>query len=292
MPIDPRTAGPRPPFSQQKELSPPGHTDDMDPKPDHGETSYQGSGQLQGRKALITGGDSGIGRAVALAYAREGADVLISYLDEEAQDAEVTLELVKAEGRKAVGVPGDIRDESHCEGLVDQAIKELGGIDILVNNAAYQMSHQSLDEISAEEFDRTFKTNVYATFFLSKAAARHMPPGGSIINTVSINADKPNQTLVAYAATKGALQNLTGGMAQLLAEKGIRVNCVAPGPVWTPLIPSTLDIDKARDFGLQVPLKRPGQPCEVAPAFVLLASDRASYMSGATIAVTGGVPLI
>jgi len=292
MPIDPRTAGPRPPFSQQKELSPPGHTDDMDPKPDHGETSYQGSGQLQGRKALITGGDSGIGRAVALAYAREGADVLISYLDEEAQDAEVTLELVKAEGRKAVGVPGDIREESHCEGLVDQAIKELGGIDILVNNAAYQMSHQSLDEISAEEFDRTFKTNVYATFFLSKAAARHMPPGGSIINTVSINADKPNQTLVAYAATKGALQNLTGGMAQLLAEKGIRVNCVAPGPVWTPLIPSTLDIDKARDFGLQVPLKRPGQPCEVAPAFVLLASDRASYMSGATIAVTGGVPLI
>jgi len=264
----------------------------MDPKPDHGETSYQGSGQLQGRKALITGGDSGIGRAVALAYAREGADVLISYLDEEAQDAEVTLELVKAEGRKAVGVPGDIREESHCEGLVDQAIKELGGIDILVNNAAYQMSHQSLDEISAEEFDRTFKTNVYATFFLSKAAARHMPPGGSIINTVSINADKPNQTLVAYAATKGALQNLTGGMAQLLAEKGIRVNCVAPGPVWTPLIPSTLDIDKARDFGLQVPLKRPGQPCEVAPAFVLLASDRASYMSGATIAVTGGVPLI
>ena len=292
MPIDPRTAGPRPPFSQQKELSPPGHTDDMDPKPDHGETSYQGSGQLQGRKALITGGDSGIGRAVALAYAREGADVLISYLDEEAQDAEVTLELVKAEGRKAVGVPGDIREESHCEGLVDEAIKELGGIDILVNNAAYQMSHESLDEISAEEFDRTFKTNVYATFFLSKAAARHMPPGGSIINTVSINADKPNQTLVAYAATKGALQNLTGGMAQLLAEKGIRVNCVAPGPVWTPLIPSTLDIDKARDFGLQVPLKRPGQPCEVAPAFVLLASDRASYMSGATIAVTGGVPLI
>lgn len=292
MPIDPRTAGPRPPFSQQKELSPPGHTADMDPQPDHGETSYQGSRQLQGRKALITGGDSGIGRAVALAFAREGADVLISYLDEEAQDAEVTLELVQAEGRKAVGVPGDIREESHCEALVDRAIRELGGIDILVNNAAYQMSHQSLEEISAEEFDRTFKTNVYATFFLSKAAARHMPPGGSIINTVSINADKPNQTLVAYAATKGALQNLTGGMAQLLAEKGIRVNCVAPGPVWTPLIPSTLDIDKARDFGLQVPLKRPGQPCEVAPAFVLLASDRGSYMSGATIAVTGGVPLI
>ncbi len=292
MPIDPRSAGPRPPFSHQQPLTPPGHTGDMDPRPDHGETSYQGSGQLQGRKALITGGDSGIGRAVALAFAREGADVLISYLEEESRDAQETIDLVKAEGRKAIGVPGDIREEHHCETLVERAVQELGGIDILVNNAAYQMSHASLEEISGEEFDRTFRTNVYATFFLSKAAARQMPPGGSIINTVSINADKPNQTLVAYAATKGALQNLTGGMAQLLADKGIRVNCVAPGPIWTPLIPSTLEIDSARNFGKQVPLKRPGQPCEVAPAFVLLASDRGSYISGATIAVTGGVPLI
>ena len=292
MPIDPRSAGPRPPFKDQQPLTPPGHTGDMNPRPDHGETSYQGSAQLQGRKALITGGDSGIGRAVALAFAREGADLLISYLEEESRDAQETIDLVKAEGRKAIGVPGDIREERHCEALVNHAVQELGGIDILVNNAAYQMSHASMEEISGEEFDRTFRTNVYATFFLSKAAARHMPPGGSIINTVSINADKPNQTLVAYAATKGALQNLTGGMAQLLAEKGIRVNCVAPGPIWTPLIPSTLEIESARDFGKQVPLKRPGQPCEVAPAFVLLASDRGSYISGATIAVTGGVPLI
>lgn len=292
MPLDPRTAGPRPPFEQQKALTPPGHTADMHPRPDHGEHSYQGSGQLQGRKALITGGDSGIGRAVALAYAREGADVLISYLDEESRDAKETLELVRAEGRTGVGMAGDIRDEAHCEALVLRAVAELGGIDVLVNNAAYQMSHDSLDEITAEEFDRTFRTNVYATFFLSKAAARQMPPGSAIINTVSINADKPNQSLVAYAATKGALQNLTGGLAQLLADKGIRVNCVAPGPIWTPLIPSTLPIDKAREFGTQVPFKRPGQPCEVAPPYVLLASDRGSYISGATIAVTGGVPLI
>ncbi|RYF28694.1 MAG: SDR family oxidoreductase [Comamonadaceae bacterium] len=292
MPLDPRTAGPRPPFNEQKALTPPGLTADMNPAPDHGETSYTGSGQLQGRKALITGGDSGIGRAVALAYAREGADVLISYLEQESEDAQATLDLVRAEGRTAIGMPGDIREEKHCEALVQRTVEALGGIDILVNNAAYQMAHQSLDDITAEEFDRTFRTNVYATFFLSKAAARHMAPGSAIINTVSINADKPNQTLVAYAATKGALQNLTGGLAQLLADKGIRVNCVAPGPIWTPLIPSTMPIEKAREFGTQVPLQRPGQPRELAPAYVLLASDRASYMSGATIAVTGGVPLI
>lgn len=292
MPLDPRTAGPRPPFNEQQKLTPPGHTADMNPQPDHGETSYTGSGLLKGRKALITGGDSGIGRAVALAYAREGADVMISYLDAESQDARASLELVRAEGRKGIGMAGDIREEAHCEALVQRALDELGGLDILVNNAAYQMAHTDLEEITAEEFDRTFRTNVYATFFLSKAAARSMPPGSAIINTVSINADKPNQTLVAYAATKGALQNLTGGMAQLLAEKGIRVNCVAPGPIWTPLIPSTMGLEKAREFGKQVPLQRPGQPREVAPAFVLLACDRGSYISGATIAVTGGVPLI
>ncbi|WP_311223687.1 MULTISPECIES: SDR family oxidoreductase [unclassified Acidovorax] len=292
MPLDPRTAGPRPPFSEQQPLTPPGAETDMHPRPDYGASSYQGSGKLQGRRAVITGGDSGIGRAVALAYAREGADVLIAYLPEEENDARQTLELVTAEGRRAVGVPGDIREEAHCNAIIERAVQELGGIDILVNNAAYQMSHDSIDEISAEEFDRTFRTNVYATFYLSKAAARHMPPGSAIINTVSVNADKPNKTLLAYASTKGALQNFTGGLAQLLADKGIRVNCVAPGPIWTPLIPSTLDIERAREFGKQVPFQRPGQPAEVAPAYVMLASDQASYISGATIAVTGGVPII
>ncbi len=292
MPLDPRTAGPRPPFKDQQPLTPPGAETDMHPQPDYGAASYQGSGRLQGRKAVITGGDSGIGRAVALAFAREGADVLIAYLPEEEADARKTLELVTAEGRRAVGVPGDIREEAHCNAIIDRALKELGGIDILVNNAAYQMTHESIDEISAEEFDRTFRTNVYATFYLSKAASRHMPPGSAIINTVSVNADKPNKTLLAYASTKGALQNFTGGLAQLLADKGIRVNCVAPGPIWTPLIPSTMPIERAREFGKQVPLQRPGQPAEVAPAYVMLASDQASFISGATVAVTGGVPIL
>lgn len=292
MPLDPRTAGPRPPFNEQQPLTPPGAETDMHPQPDYGATSYKGSGKLQGRRAVITGGDSGIGRAVALAFAREGADVLIAYLPEEEADARKTLDIVTAEGRRAVGVPGDIREEAHCNAIIDRALKELGGIDILVNNAAYQMVHESIDEISAEEFDRTFRTNVYATFYLSKAASKHMPPGSAIINTVSVNADKPNKTLLAYASTKGALQNFTGGLAQLLADKGIRVNCVAPGPIWTPLIPSTMPIERAREFGKQVPLQRPGQPAEVAPAYVMLASDQASFISGATVAVTGGVPII
>ncbi len=292
MPLDPRTAGPRPPFNDQQPLTPPGAETDMHPQPDYGATSYKGSGKLQGRRAVITGGDSGIGRAVALAFAREGADVLIAYLPEEEADARKTLDIVTAEGRRAVGMPGDIREEAHCNAIIDRALKDLGGIDILVNNAAYQMAHESIDEISAEEFDRTFRTNVYATFYLSKAASKHMPPGSAIINTVSVNADKPNKTLLAYASTKGALQNFTGGLAQLLADKGIRVNCVAPGPIWTPLIPSTMPIERAREFGKQVPLQRPGQPAEVAPAYVMLASDQASFISGATVAVTGGVPII
>lgn len=292
MPQDPRTAGPRPPFDKQQTQKPPGSTSAMDPRPDHGETSYVGSGKLKGRKAVITGGDSGIGRAVAIAFAREGADILISHLEAESADSAATLELIRAEGRKGVSIAGDIREEAHCEEIIRRAASELGGVDILVNNAAYQMAHDNLDDITAEEFDRTFRTNVYATFYLSKAAARKMPAGSAIINTVSINSDKPNKTLVAYAATKGALHNLTGGLAQLLADKGIRVNCVAPGPIWTPLIPSTMDIDKARNFGKQVPFERPGQPTEVAPAFVLLASDQASFMSGATLAVTGGVPFL
>jgi len=263
----------------------------MNPTPDCGEESYVGSEKLQGRRAIITGGDSGIGRAVAIAYARESADILISYLNEH-RDAEATAELVRQAGRKCVLVAGDIQDQAHCQAIVQRALDELGGVDILVNNAAFQMTHKDLEEFSADELDKTFRTNVFATFFLTQAAVPHMLPGSSIINTISINADKPNATLVAYAATKGALQNLTGGLAQLLAEKGIRVNCVAPGPVWTPLIPSTMSLEQIANFGQSVPLKRPAQPAELAAPYVMLASEDGSYISGATIAVTGGVPFI
>lgn len=264
----------------------------MSPPPDFGEQSYVGSGKLEGKAALITGGDSGIGRAVAIAFAREGADVLISYLANEEEDAQVTREWIERAGRRCVTVPGDICEEAHCRKLVNQAFDAFGRLDVLVNNAAFQMTHKSLDQISAEEFDRTFRTNVYANFFLCKAAAARMKPGASIISTTSVNADKPNATLVAYAATKGAIQNMSGGMAQLLAEKGIRVNCVAPGPFWTPLIPSTMPAEKVKEFGTQTPMKRPGQPAELQAVYVLLASDQASYISGATIPVTGGVPFI
>jgi NAD(P)-dependent dehydrogenase (short-subunit alcohol dehydrogenase family) len=289
--VDPRRAGPRPPFATPAQ-QPPGLESKMSPPPDFGEQSYVGSGKLQGKAALITGGDSGIGRAVALAYAREGADVLIAYLAEEEEDAQVTREWVERAGRRCVTVPGDICEETHCKRLVDRAFDAFGRLDILVNNAAFQMTHKTLDDISQEEFDRTFRTNVYANFFLCKAAAARMKPGASIISTASVNADKPNATLVAYAATKGAIQNMSGGMAQLLAEKGIRVNCVAPGPFWTPLIPSTMPPDRVKQFGTQTPMKRPGQPAELQAVYVLLASDQASYISGATIPVTGGVPFI
>ena len=288
--IDPRTAHARPPFPEQAQPTP-GSEAAMQPQPDFGEKSYVGSGRLKGRRALITGGDSGIGRAVALAYAREGADVVISYLNEN-DDAETTRKLVEGAGRKCVAIAGDIREEDHCKSLVERTVKELGGIDILVNNAAFQMTRDEFTDIPSDEFDRIFKTNVYATFYLCKAAVPHMQPGSAIINTVSINADKPKPTLIAYAATKGALQNFTGGLAQSLADKGIRVNCVAPGPIWTPLITSTMFGEEAQKFGAQSPFGRPGQPVEVAPAYVMLASAEASYMSGTTIAVTGGVPMI
>ncbi|QGW82111.1 SDR family oxidoreductase [Variovorax paradoxus] len=288
---DPRQAGPQPPFSTPAQ-QPPGLESKMSPQPDFGEKSYVGSGKLQGKAALITGGDSGIGRAVAIAFAREGADVLISYLAEEEEDAQVTRQWIERAGSRCVAVPGDICEEAHCRSLVDRAFDTFGRLDVLVNNAAFQMSHKSLDEISPEEFDRTFRTNVYANFFLCRAAAARMKPGASIISTTSINADKPNATLVAYAATKGAIQNISGGMAQLLAEKGIRVNCVAPGPFWTPLIPSTMPPEQVKEFGKQTPMKRPGQPAELQAVYVLLASDQASYISGATIPVTGGVPFI
>ena len=254
-------------------------------------TSYRGSGRLEGKKAVITGGDSGIGRAVAIAFAREGADVVIAYLDEE-QDAQDTAQLVKEAGRQAVLFAGDIAKRETCETLVSKAVEAFGRIDILVNNAAFQMNHETLEEISDEEWCHTFDTNITAMFRITKAALPHMQPGASIINTASVNADAPKPTLLPYATTKGAIQNFTGGLAQLLAEKGIRANTVAPGPIWTPLIPATMPPEQVESFGSQVPMKRPGQPAELAPVYVMLASDEASYVSGATIAVTGGKPII
>jgi NAD(P)-dependent dehydrogenase (short-subunit alcohol dehydrogenase family) len=290
MTTDPKTAGATPPLPRQQQ-QPPGFTKELEPQPDHGEHSYRGCGKLTGRVALITGADSGIGRAVAIAFAREGADVLISYLCEH-QDAKETAHWVEEAGRRAVLVSGDVKDAAHCRKLVDRAVNDFGKIDILVNNAAYQMTHTSLEEISDEEWDHTFRTNIYSMFYLSKAAVRHMKPGSAIVNTASINSKSPSPQLLAYATTKGAIANFTAGLAQLLAEKGIRVNCVAPGPIWTPLIPSTMAPDKVEHFGENTPLKRPGQPAELAPAYVLLASDDGSYISGAMIPVTGGRPML
>ncbi|MGF7214050.1 hypothetical protein GGR92_000190 [Spirosoma lacussanchae] len=287
---DPLTKHPQPPFPDQKQ-DVPGVEADMQPKADHGETSYKGSGKLTGRKALITGGDSGIGRAVAIAFAREGADVLISYLNEE-EDARETARYVEEAGRKAVLVPGDISDEAHCQELISRAVAELGGLDILVNNAAYQMAHESLQDITAEELDHTFRTNIFSMFHLCKAAEEHLKPGSTVVNTTSVNAYKPSPILLAYAATKAAIQNFTANLGQVWAEKGIRVNCVAPGPIWTPLIPATMPPEKVKTFGQDVPLKRAGQPAELAPIYVLLASEDSSYMTGSTVQVTGGSPTI
>jgi NAD(P)-dependent dehydrogenase (short-subunit alcohol dehydrogenase family) len=281
---------PKPPFPKQHQPMP-GATSAMQPVPDHGEKSYRGSDKLTGKRALITGADSGIGRAVAIAYAREGADVLLSYLDEH-EDAAEAKRLVEAAGRKAVICSGDIQHADHCRKLVRTAVEELGGIDILVNNAAHQASFKDIGDISDEEWEFTFRVNIHAMFFLTKAAVTHMRPGSAIINTTSINADTPNPTLLAYATTKGAIQNFTAGLAQMLAGKGIRVNAVAPGPIWTPLIPSTLSEDAVVNFGKQVPMQRPGQPAELATAFVMLADPLSSYISGATIAVTGGKPIL
>ena len=281
---------PKPPQPKQQQPMP-GYTADMRPVPDHGEKSYVGSGRLSGKKAIITGGDSGIGRAVALAYAREGADLLIAYLAEH-DDAQQTQRLVEEAGRQALLAPGDIGDPNHCRKLVDTAVKEWGQIDIVVNNAAHQATFKDLSEISDEEWEKTFRTNIHAMFYLVKAAAAHMKQGGTIINTASINSDQPNPTLLAYATTKGAIQNFTAGLAQLLAEKGIRVNAVAPGPIWTPLIPSTMPPEAVEKFGSNVPMKRAGQPAELATAYVMLADPLSSYTSGATIAVTGGRPFL
>lgn len=281
---------PTPPFPEQQQ-EPPGKTELMDPIPDHGEQSYKGNGKLEGKVALITGADSGIGKAVAIAFAREGADIVISYLNED-EDARDTAHWVEEAGRKALLVPGDIKSEEHCKALVRRAVDDLGGIDILVNNAAFQRTYAGISDITAEEWDETFRTNIYAPFFLSKAAAPHMKPGSAIINTTSIQSRQPSPQLLAYASTKGAVLNFTAGLAEMLAEKGIRVNAVAPGPIWTPLIPSTMPSEKAAKFGEQTLLKRAGQPAELAGAFVLLASDLGSYMTGAVIPVTGGEIMI
>lgn len=281
---------PRPPFPAQQQPVP-GKTSDMDPRPDHGEESYVGSGRLQGKRALITGGDSGIGRAVAIAFAREGADVAICYLNED-EDAESTRKLVEAEGRKCVALSIDVSKAESCRSLISQIVESLGGLDILVNNAAHQMTFEAMEDISDEEWDLTLATNISSMFYLTKAALAHLGEGASIINTASINSDNPKPTLLAYATTKGAVQNFTAGLAQLLGTKNIRVNCVAPGPVWTPLIPSTMPPDTVAHFGENTPMGRPAQPREIAPIYVMLASDEASCVSGATVAATGGKPMM
>jgi NAD(P)-dependent dehydrogenase (short-subunit alcohol dehydrogenase family) len=281
---------PKPPYPAQQQPMP-GSTGAMNPRPDHGEESYKGAGRLAGKKAVITGGDSGIGRAVAIAYAREGADILIAYLDEDEDAAEVRA-LVEREGRKVVLMRGDIRIPDHCRLIVRRAVEQLGGIDILVNNAAHQATFKGIEDISDEEWQRTFEVNIHAMFYLTKAAVPHMPAGAAIINTASVNSDMPNPSLLAYATTKGAIQNFTGGLAQMLASKGIRVNAVAPGPIWTPLIPSTMSEETVKNFGRQVPMQRAGQPAELATAYVMLADPLSSYTSGATLAVTGGKPFI
>ena len=277
----------------QEQIRPPGTEAEMTPHADHGEESYRGRERLAGRVAVITGGDSGIGRAVAIAYAREGADILISYLNEqEDADARETARHVEAAGRRCVLVPGDIAEAAHCRAIIERAVNELGRIDILVNNAAFQRTYGSLEDIPDDEWSYTFRTNIEAMFHLAKAAVPHMRPGSSIINTTSIQSDKPSPMLLAYASTKGAVSNFTAGLAQMLGSKGIRVNAVAPGPIWTPLIPSTMPPEKVKSFGEDTPLGRAGQPKELAGIYVLLASEEGSYMTGGVYAVTGGIPLL
>jgi NAD(P)-dependent dehydrogenase (short-subunit alcohol dehydrogenase family) len=270
---------------------PPGLQAEMEPRPDCGEESYQGHARLAGKKAVITGADSGIGRAVAIAYAREGADVLISYLDEH-DDAKDTARYVEETGQRAVLVAGDLSSPQHCRDIIARAVAEFGRIDVLVNNAAYQMTRERLEDVPDEEWDHTISTNLSAMFHLCKAALPHMEAGASIIGSSSVNSDSPNPTLAPYAATKAAIANFTASLAQMLGERGIRVNSVAPGPVWTPLIPSSMEPEKVATFGSNTPLGRPGQPVELAPVYVLLASDEASYVSGARVAVTGGRPIL
>jgi NAD(P)-dependent dehydrogenase (short-subunit alcohol dehydrogenase family) len=286
---NPREIEPKPPFPEQPQ-TPPGSEAEMTPAPDYGDASYRGSSRLLGKTAIITGGDSGIGRAVALAFAREGADVVISYLNEE-EDARETMRIVGAAGRRAVLIPGDISDESHCLEIVERAFQEFGKLDILVNNAAFQMTHENITELSSEEFDYTFKTNIYAMFYLCKAALPRMEAGSTIINVASIQAYNPSPNLLAYASTKGAIVTFSKALSQEALQKGVRVNVVAPGPVWTPLIPATMPDEKVKTFGQDTPIGRPAQPAELAPLFVFLASQESSYISGEVVGVTGGKPL-
>jgi NAD(P)-dependent dehydrogenase (short-subunit alcohol dehydrogenase family) len=274
---------------QQQDV--PGREGPLTPQADHGESSYVGHGRLEGRATIVTGGDSGIGRAVAIAFAREGADVLISYLEEE-EDARETARWVEEAGRTAVLVPGDLADPAHCRAIVDRALEAFGRLDVLVSNAAHQMSIAAIEDISDEEWDTTMAVNLDAMFHLCKAAIPHMRPGASIITTTSIQSDQPSPDLLAYATTKAAIAGFTGALAQMVGDRGIRVNSVAPGPIWTPLIPATMPPEKVEGFGGDTPLGRPGQPAEVAPAFVLLASDAGSYMSGSRVEVTGGKPIL
>jgi NAD(P)-dependent dehydrogenase (short-subunit alcohol dehydrogenase family) len=284
-------SSPRPESQPAQQQTPPGVLGEMTPKPDHGEESYRGSGKLTGKAAVITGGDSGIGRAVAIAFAREGADVLISYLSEH-EDAKDTAKYVEEAGRKCVLVPGDLADRAHAKTIIPKAVEAFGKVDVLVNNAAFQMSHESLEEVSDDEWDHTLAVNLTAMFTLTKDAIPHMPSGGSIINSSSVNSDMPSPQLAPYAMTKAGIANFTASLAQMYADKGIRSNSVAPGPIWTPLIPATMPPEKVESFGEQVPLGRAGQPAELAPVYVLLASDEASYISGARVAVTGGKPIL
>ncbi|WP_036139196.1 SDR family oxidoreductase [Luteibacter sp. 9135] len=285
---DPRTQYPQPEFSRQPQPQP-GLAAEMSPRPDHGETSYRGNGRLKGRKALVTGGDSGIGRAAAIAFAREGASVVINYLPSEQKDADEVVALLTGEGHKVVAVPGDLADEAFCKELVQRSVKELGGLDILANIAGRQQFSESIDDLDSASFEATFRTNVFALFWLTKAAVPHMPPGAAIVNTASIQAYQPSDILLDYAPTKAAIVAFTKALAKQLAEKGIRVNAVAPGPVWTPLQPSGgQPQEKVVEFGKNVPLGRPGQPVECAPLYVLLASQEASFITGETYGVTGG----
>jgi len=283
---NPLERGPKPPFPRQSQ-SRTGSDTHMQPRPDYGEETYKGSGKLTGRAALITGGDSGIGRAVALAFAREGADVLFGYLEED-NDANETMRLIEGAGRKAVAVKGDVADERFCQSLVERTLSEFGRLDILVNNAAYQQTHTSIAEIPSDEIERVFRTNILALFWLCKAASQRMQPGATIINTASIEAYAPKPSLLHYATTKGAVVTFTKGLAQELTPKGIRVNAVAPGPVWTPLIPMSMPPEEVEQFGKSDPMQRPAQPVELAPAYVFLASDDASFISGEILGVTGG----
>ena len=283
---DPKKVGPQPPFPEQ-EQEPVGLESEMEPRPDYGEESYRGSGKLQGKAAVITGGDSGIGRAVALAFAREGADVLISYLDEHS-DAEETVRIVEKEGRRCIAVAGDISNEAHCRQIVERATQEFGRLDILVNNAAWQESIESIQEVSEEMLLHTYGVNIFAMFYLCKAAMPQMQPGSTIINTTSIQAYQPSPNLLPYSSTKGAILTFTKALSEEAIKTGIRVNAVAPGPIWTPLIPMSFEGEKVAEFGKTTPMGRPGQPAELAPVFVFLASQDSTYITGECIGVTGG----